>query len=70
MENLEIYEDIANRTDGDIYVGGIVGSLIGNITQCNNNGVITAKYVEESPSNNKGVGGIAGGIIALIATDK
>ena len=21
MENLEIYEDIANRTDGDIYVG-------------------------------------------------
>lgn len=21
MENLEIYEDIVNRTDGDIYVG-------------------------------------------------
>ncbi|MDO5555206.1 MAG: hypothetical protein Q4G09_00700 [Clostridia bacterium] len=21
MENLEIYEDIANRTEGDIYVG-------------------------------------------------
>ena len=21
MENLEIYEDIANRTDGDIHVG-------------------------------------------------
>ena len=21
MENLEIYEDIANHTDGDIYVG-------------------------------------------------
>jgi len=21
MENVEIYEDIANRTDGDVYVG-------------------------------------------------
>jgi len=26
MENLEIYEDIANRTDGDIYVG-VVGPV-------------------------------------------
>jgi len=26
MEKLEIYEDIANRTDGDIYVG-VVGPV-------------------------------------------
>ena len=26
MENLEIYEDIANRTDGDIYVGVVLPS--------------------------------------------
>lgn len=26
MENLEIYEDIANRTDGDIYVGVVRAS--------------------------------------------